>query len=84
MADELYVSDSWSGLPHYACVACGYDTLLAPRITEHVASCPATLALTPATATSPEPPQPPPEPEPEPEPVPVPDDPDEDEEGAPA
>jgi hypothetical protein len=89
MAELPYVTDDWSGLPHYTCLACGYDTLLAPRILDHCTICPATLALQPAPeavveAVTPEPPapEPPPEPEPEPEPVPVPDD-DEDEEPAP-
>jgi hypothetical protein len=90
MAELPYVTDDWSGLPHYTCSACGYDTLLEPRILEHCTICPATLALQPApeaapeavAASAPEPPAPEPPPEPEPEPVPVPDD-DEDEEPAP-
>jgi hypothetical protein len=46
MADPAsYTTDIWNGIPHYVCLACGYDTMLEPRITEHCASCPAGAAL---------------------------------------
>lgn len=70
MPEPLYQTDSWNGIPHYVCNACGYDTLQLARITEHGGSCPAVAALEPAPTveaplssppgSTPAPPDPPP------------------------
>jgi hypothetical protein len=54
MADPApyYTTDQWNGLPHYACPACGYDSLLLPRMHDHEPLCPA-LALARAPASAP-------------------------------
>jgi len=73
MADAPYLAESWSGLIQFRCPACGYDTLLQPRIDAHMAQCPRYQeALHASTLRAGEPPAPPPpEPDPDEEPEPA-------------
>jgi hypothetical protein len=34
-----YLTQPWSGLDRFVCPACGFDTLLQPRIVAHEAEC---------------------------------------------